>query len=101
MNLWVLVYAEHYEKFRQIHRLEKSEASLQRFLREIGTPLVVTSKPFLKEESSYMEYLQVPKGSCVFLRRPQAYAQVVRERLFPDAHEKQDKSRRSSSCSII
>lgn len=101
MTLWVLVYMEHYQQYREKYSVPETEVSLQQFLKEIGTPLLVSSKPTLVEESSYMSYIEVPKGTCIRLRGANQYALLVRERLFQEAHEKQDKSRRSSSCSIV
>ncbi len=101
MKIWVLVYKEHYEKYCELHELVLSNAAFQAFLKEIGTPSLCFHNPKQIEESNYLSYEEVPEGSCITLRIPQAYVAVVHEKLFPVSHEKPDKSRRSSSCSIV
>lgn len=98
---WVLVYKEHYDKYREIHQLEESVSTFQAFLKDIGTPSLVFQKPTKVEESNYVSYVQAPQGSCIRLRTSQNYAAVLHEKLFPASNEKQDKSRRSSSCTIV
>lgn len=101
MKLFVLIYQEHYERYRELNSLGDSEQSFQRFLKEIGTPALSFSQSGMKEQSNYMSFLEVPAGSCVRLRKPEEYVAVLHECLFRGRHEKQDKSRRSSSCSIV
>jgi hypothetical protein len=101
MKLWVLVYEEHYQRYKEYYGLEESIQSFQRFLKEIGTPSLQFNQPAMKEQSNYLKYLEVPEASCIRLRKPEEYVAVLHESLFQGRHEKQDKSRRSSSCSIV
>jgi len=98
---WVVIYKEHYERFLKGTGLTDSDESFKQFLSEIGTPSLVFQKPTGTEESNYVSYKQVPQGSCVRLRTSHGYVAVLHQKLFPASHEKQDKSRRLSSCSIV
>ena len=101
MKLWVLVYEEHYIKFCFQNNLTENDELFQRFLKEIGTPAIMFQEPNQKQESNYMVYKEVPSGSCIRFHTPEIYARVIRQNLYIDSNEKQDKSRRTSSCSIV
>ncbi len=101
MKVWALVYKEHYERYCELHQLQVGDAALQAFLKEIGAPSLCFHTPRGVEESNYVSYQEVPGGSCITLRIPHTYVAVVHEKLFPASQEKPDKSRRSSSCSIV
>jgi hypothetical protein len=101
MIAWVLVYKEHYERFLEAKGSSPSAETFKRFLSEIGTPSLVFQPPTLTEESNYVSYKEAPEGSCIRLRTSHEYTAVLHQKLFPASHEKQDKSRRSSSCSIV
>lgn len=98
---WVVVYKEHYDKYRDVHQLEETVSTFQVYLKDIGTPSLVFQKPPKTEESNYVSYVQAPESSCIRLRTSQDYVAVLHEKLFPASNEKQDKSRRTSSCSIV
>jgi hypothetical protein len=101
MKAFVLVYNEHYGKFCEVHSLSDTQESFQRFLKEIGTPSVQFQSVITMEESNYMGYKEVPEGTCLRLRQPHEYVAVVHEKLFQTSREKEDKSRRGSSCVIV
>jgi hypothetical protein len=101
MKLWAVVYDEHYLKYCILNHVEESQEIFQQFLKEIGTPMICFDVPTVPFESNYIFYKEVPSGSCVTLHTPKAYAAVIRRKLYKDSDEKPDKSRRSSSCSII
>ena len=101
MKLWALIYEEHYIKYCLIsHQTENNEV-FQGFLKTIGTPSLAFEKPKEPLESNYMLYKEVPDGTCVRLRTTQEYATVIRQKLYPESNEKPDKSRRSSSCTLM
>lgn len=101
MKLFVLVYKEHYEKYRELHNLKESTQSLQLFLKEIGTPLLSVGLPRVPPESNYVYYQEVPDGSCIRVLQPYEYVAVIHAKLFVTSRENQDKSRRGSSCVVI
>jgi hypothetical protein len=101
MILWVTVYREHYERFLEVMGLTDTKDAFKRFLSEIGTPFLSFQKPVKVEDSNSVSYKEVSEGSCIRLRTAPAYTAVLHQKLFSASHEKQDKSRRSSSCSIV
>lgn len=98
---WVLVYTEDYERFLEKKSISSSEESFKRFLSEIGTQSLMFQKPNKPDESAPFYYKEVPEGSCIYLRTSHGYEAVLHQKLFSASHEKQDKSRRGSSCSIV
>lgn len=101
MKLWVLVYDEHYEKFLSLQHLEKNGESFQVYLKEIGTPSLAFQKPTGVLQTNYIEYKEVPIGSCVRLRTSEKYVAVVHKVLYPELRQREDKSRRSTSCVVV
>jgi hypothetical protein len=101
MKLYVLVYEEHYTKYLDLHTLLEGTASLQSFLRDIGTASIAFQRPLHNLDSNYVSFKEVPMGSCVRLWQPHQYVDIIHEKLFVDSHEKEDKSRRRSSCVIV
>jgi len=101
MKLWALVYEEHYIKYCLMHHQAENDEIFQAFLKEIGTPSLTVGKPKEPLESNYMLFKEAPIGSCIRLHTPQEYATVIRRELYPESDEKPDKSRRTSSCSIM
>lgn len=97
---WVLVYDEHYRKYCEKHTRPHDLDSLQSFLKEIGTPSLLFQTPKERVISTFVSYRQVPYASCIRLRTSEDYVAVVHTNLYPELHEKRDKSRRSSSCTI-
>ena len=101
MKLWVLVYEEHYEKFLALHQQEKTNESFQQYLKEIGTPCFFFQKPTEVLQSNYIHYKEVPQGTCIRRRRSEEYVAIVHKVLYPELRQREDKSRRSSSCAIL
>ena len=99
--MWALVYEEHYIKYCLMHHQAENDGTFQAFLKEVGTPSLSFAKPAEGLESNYMLYKEAPLGSCIRLRTPQEYATVIRRKLYPESDEKPDKSRRTSSCSLM
>ncbi len=98
---WVLVYDEHYRKYCEKMVCPHDLESFQRFLKEIGTPSLFFQAPAQRVVQTSVFYRQVPMGTCIRLHTPETYVSVVHKILYPEAREKQDKSRRSSSCVIV
>ena len=101
MKLWVVVYEEHYAKFCDLRALSQSEESFRSFLKDIGTPSLSFQPRTEAPESNYVSYKEAPQGSCVRLRVPDDYVTTIHETLFQTSHEKEDKSRRTSSCVLV
>ncbi len=101
MLAWVLVYDEHYRKYCEKKACPHDLDSFQRFLKEIGTPSLFFQPPAQRVVQSGVSYRQVPLGACIRLRLPEDYTSVVHESLYPELRDKPDKSRRSSSCTIV
>ena len=101
METWVLVYDEHYRKYCDKRCCPHDLDSFQWFLRDIGTPSLSFQKPHQHIVQTAVSYRQVPLGTCIRLRGPEDYTSVVHKNLYPELREKQDKSRRSSSCTIM
>lgn len=98
---WVLLYEEHYEKYCEKNLLNEDLDSLQRFLKEIGTPSLHFREPKERKVATLVAYRQVPYSSCIRLRTPEHYVAVVHKTLYPELREKQDKSERSNSCTLM
>ena len=96
MELWALVYQEHYEKYLTKNILQDDLDSLQQYMKDIGTPAISFQRPG-KRESNYVAYKQVPQGSCIRLRRSEDYVSVIHNVLYPELQQE----RRSSSCIIV
>lgn len=98
--MWAYVYDPDFLQFLSARNLKNSPEVFQLFLKEIGTTDLKWSKQ-QKEKippSCVSQYVRVPPGSCLRLRTSEEYAKVVASQ-FP--REKQDKSRRSSSCTVM
>lgn len=101
MKTWVVVYQEHYLKYLESNVLNDSQTSFQSFCKDIGTVSLWFEKPQQQYlDMPYIRIKEVPAGTCIRLRTSDEYRLVVQEKLFPRRNS-QDKSRRSSSCSII
>lgn len=98
---WVLVYDEHYKKFCELKVRPNNLDSLQQFLKEIGTPSLLFQTPKERTINTSVAYKQVPYSSCIRLRTPEDYVAVVHKTLYPELREKQDKSERSNSCTLM
>jgi hypothetical protein len=98
--MWAYVFDPDFLQFLASRNLKNSPETFQLFLKEVGT----TDLKWTKQQrdqvapSCVSQYVRVPPGSCIRLRTPDAYARVVAPQL---TREKQDKSRRSSSCTIV
>lgn len=91
MKLFVLLKDSDFQTFLQITNLPNCPETFQKFLKTVGT----TQISFHKQNDFFVS---VPPGSCVRLRTEEDYEYTV---LSCKPREKQDKSRRSSSCSIV
>lgn len=91
MKLFALFHEIDFSLFLEVRNLPNCPETFQRFLKDIGT----TQISFQASTSSFLE---VPPGSCVRLRGEKDYL-LAMAKLVP--HEKQDKSRRTSSCTIV
>ena len=98
--MWAYVSDPDFLLFLGTRNLKNSPEVFQLFLKEIGT----TDLKWTKDQkdktvpSCLSQYVRVPPGSCIRLRTPEEYAKVV---AFQFPREKQDKSHRSSSCTIV
>ena len=95
----MLVYTEHFSKFLEATHLEQSDESFQRYCKQIGTISIQFQEP-KQPEMAYIQYKLVPPGSCIRLRTEDEYRITIRDQLFPQP-DPQDKSRRTSSCTIV
>ena len=91
MKLFVLLKDSDFQTFLQITNLPNCPETFQKFLKTVGT----TQISFHKQNDSFVA---VPAGSCVRLRTEEDYKYTI---LNSQPREKQDKSRRSSSCCIV
>lgn len=98
---WVLVYDEHYQKYCEKICKPNDLDTFQLFIKEIGTPSLLYQTPKERKVASSVAYRQVPYSSCIRLHTPEQYEAVVHKTLYPELREKQDKSTRSSSCTIV
>ncbi len=98
---WVLVYDEHYRKYCEQSSCPHDLDSFQRFIKEIGTPSLLFQTPSQRVVQTNVSYRQVPMSSCIRLRLPEDYVAVVHAKLYPELRNKEDKSRRSSSCVLM
>lgn len=98
--MWAYVYDPDFLQFLTIRNLPNSPETFQLFLKEFGTTDLKWTKQQknLLEPSCVSQYVRIPPGSCVRLRTRDEYARVVASLL---TREKQDKSQRSNSCTII
>jgi hypothetical protein len=92
MKLWVRVNTKHFQAYLQQAQLANSPETFQRFLREVGTPFLTCEAP--SNEST--DLLDVPNGSCIRLRTEDQYNAHVQS-----FQTKQDKSERTTSCTIV
>ena len=95
---YVLYHDEHYKMYLEKQGTRDTTDSFRCFLKEIGTTSLLFERPMPDHTRVYH---QVPSSTCIRLRTPQDYVAVVHEKLVEASREKQDKSRRSSSCSIV
>lgn len=91
MKLYVFLRDDDFDIFLTTTNLPNSPETFQRFLKSVGTTQIAFSQ---KNEF----FFSVPPGSCVRLRTEEDYIHTLTT-LIP--REKQDKSRRSSSCCIV
>lgn len=98
--MWVYVSDPDFLLFLSTRNLKNSPEVFQLFLKEIGTTDVKWTKDQKEKSvsSCVSQYVRVPPGTCIRLRTPDDYARVIASQFKP---EKQDKSRRSSSCTIV
>ena len=92
MKLWAIVSTDAFQVYLDHSNLPNCPATLQKYLYEIGTPSISFQAPLTKET----DYIEVPQGSCIKLRTEDQY-NLHASHLTP----KQDKSRRTSSCTIV
>lgn len=98
---YVLYHDEHYKMYLEKQGARDTVESFRCFLKEIGTTSLSFQNPIKTDERMSFLYKQVPEGSCIRLRTSHGYTAVLHQKLFPASHEKQDKSQRSTSCSIV
>jgi hypothetical protein len=98
---WALVYDEHYQRFCELNVKSDDLDTFQQFLKEIGTPSLLFQTPNERKVATSVVYKQVPYSSCIRLHTPENYAAVVHKTLYPKLREKQDKSERSNSCTVM
>jgi hypothetical protein len=91
MKLFVFLREDDFEIFLSLTNLPNSPETFQRFLKTVGTTQIAFSQ---KNEF----FFSVPPGSCVRLRTEDDYIDAIHT-LLP--RDKEDKSRRSSSCTIV
>lgn len=92
MNLWALVDTKHFQAYMEQSQLANSPETFQRFLREVGTHCITFQTP----SKEFTDYIEVPKGSCIRLRTEDEYKLHTHE-----LRTKEDKSERTSSCTIV
>jgi hypothetical protein len=98
---WVLVYDEHYQRFCERNCRPDELDTFKLFVKEIGTPSLLFQEPKERTIATSVVYRQVPSSSCIRLRTPDSYSAVVHKTLSPELREKQDKSERSNSCTLM
>lgn len=89
--MWALLNEDHFSKYLETKNLERSDESVQMFLKEIGTVSFFFQKP------TGSTYKEVPSSTCIRFRTTEDYINTVNTVLY----ENQEKSRRSPSCSIV
>ncbi len=87
--MYVLLNDNDFLEFLRLRNLPNCPESFQIFLKVVGT----TQISFQIKDTSFV---QVPEGSCIRLRSQGDYDSIVMR-----VHDKPDKSRRSSSCTIV
>jgi hypothetical protein len=92
MKLWVLVNTKHFQAYLEQGHLVNSPDTFQQYLREIGTSFLTFQTP--SKEST--DYIEVPSGSCIRLRTEDEYKLHAH-----DLRTKEDKSERTTSCTIV
>ena len=90
---YVLYCDEHYKRYLEQRSLSDTIDSFRLFLKEIGTSSLFFTRPLPDCETVYH---QVPSSTCIRLRTTEDYTHTVNTELY----QKQDKSTRSSSCTI-
>jgi hypothetical protein len=90
MQLWALVNPRQFQAYLEQSTLSNSPQTLQIYLSTIGTSSIRFQNP------SDDLYREVPPGSCIQLRTEDQY-KFHASHLIP----KEDKSQRSSSCTIV
>ena len=88
MKLWVAFDDVVFQRYLQQTNKPNCPETFQAYLRTVGTTQIS-----FQPTSTFVE---VPLGSCIRLRTVEAYEAVKQLHT-----EKQDKSRRSSSCTIV
>ena len=91
MKLWALVNPRQFQAYLEHSNLSNSPQTLQIYLSTVGTSSIRFQNP--SDDDLYRE---VPPGSCIQLRTEDQYK-------FHASHlkPKEDKSRRTSSCTIV
>ena len=89
MKLSILLIESDFLEFLRLRNLPNCPESFQTFLKVVGT----TQISFAPSNS---QFVQVPVGSCIRLRTQGDYSEILLA-----LQEKPDKSRRTSSCSIV
>jgi hypothetical protein len=88
MKVWVVFEDSVFQNYLYQTNKPNCPETFQTYLREIGTPEIS-----FQQKASYVE---VPAGSCIRLRSLESYEAVKQLHI-----EKPDKSRRTSSCTIV
>ena len=91
MHLTVHLVEDDFTQYLTLRNVPNRPETFQQFLKTVGTTQILIGSP---KES----FVSVPSGSCIRLRTQESYRKAFLDALPP---EKEDKSRRSSSCSVM
>jgi hypothetical protein len=91
MPVFVYLVDEDFVHYLTLRNVPNCPETFQQFLKTVGTTQISIG-------SFHDSFVLVPEGSCIRLRTHESYANALASLLPP---EKQDKSRRSSSCCVM
>ncbi len=77
MQLWASSHADLFLRYCKVHSLPHTVESLQQYLKDVGTLTLKVSSDIPPPQGGLRTWLRVPEGSCITLRKPMDYMNLL------------------------